>query len=42
MRQELLGQQRHEQFAVEPGLGAVVLALGQVAQLHDLFQALKD
>ena len=39
---QLLRQQRHEELAVEPGAGAVVLALGQVAELRQRLEALED
>ncbi len=39
---QLLHQQSHEQLAVEPSLGAFVVALGQMPELRQRFEALED
>lgn len=41
MADELLGEQRHEQLAVEPGLGAVLVVFPQMTQLRQRFDALE-
>src|SRR3974377_1307679 len=42
LRQDLVGQQRHEQLAIQPGLGAFFILLGQVTQLSDLLEAFEN
>ena len=42
MTDQLVRQQRHEEFSVEPGAGACVVMLGQVAQLRQGLEAFGD
>ena len=39
---QLVDQQCYEQFSVQPGAGAVVVALGQVAEPGQRLEALED
>src|ERR1035438_6691374 len=40
--QNLVGQQRHKQLAVEPGFGALRVLLGQMAELGYLLETFED
>ena len=40
--QDFLDQQRHEQFAVQPSLGAVVIVLGQMPEPGQRLEAFED
>ena len=42
MVDQLVDQQCYEQFSVQPGAGAVVVALGQVAEPGQRLEALED
>ena len=39
---QLVDQQRHQEFAVEPGAGAVVVVLGQMAEPGERLEAPED
>ena len=42
MVDEFFGERGDKQFSIEPGFSALLIVLGQMAKLGNLFEALKD